>query len=63
MESWCSPLYNHFFPGLQVWDLTAKGFTNQQMLQSSYAIAGGSSAYDASACTYSLTCATLYFCA
>ncbi|KAL1500467.1 hypothetical protein AB1Y20_013124 [Prymnesium parvum] len=38
------PLVYHMFGAARhaVWDLTAKGFTNQQMLQSSYAIAGAS---------------------
>lgn len=28
------------FSSIQVWDLTGKGFTNQMMLHSSYALAG-----------------------
>ena len=36
------PIIYHYMGAARhaVWDLTAKGFTNHQMLQSSYAIAG-----------------------
>ena len=36
------PIVYHYMGAARhaVWDLTAKGFTNQQMLHSSYAIAG-----------------------
>ena len=38
------PLTYHYLGGIRhaVWDLTAKGFTNQQMLLSSYALFGAS---------------------
>ena len=50
------PLTYHFMGGIRhaVWDLTAKGFTNQHMLMSSYAIFGASTILSLALATYSL---------
>ena len=50
------PLTYHFMGGIRhaVWDLTAKGFTNQHMLMSSYAIFGASGLLSLALAMYSL---------
>jgi len=50
------PLVYHMMGAVRhaVWDLTAKGFTNQQMLHSSYAIAGASTLLSVAIASYSL---------
>lgn len=50
------PLTYHFMGGIRhaVWDLTAKGFTNQHMLISSYAVFGASGLLSLVLAVYSL---------